>query len=191
MVSIPFAFGAPFSTTPASSADGRAVERDDATLRAIYAEHGPPVRRFLLGLLRGHAAADDALQETFVRAFRGLGDRRDGERLAPWLFGIARNVAREQRRRTRREAPIEGSGEAVDDRSPERTAIGRQALRAAEAALARLGDDRRAALLLRVDHGLGYDEIATLLGWSLAKTKVEIHRARLVLRAGLTEGDER
>jgi RNA polymerase sigma-70 factor (ECF subfamily) len=42
-------------------------------------------------------------------------------------------------------------------------------------------------LLLRCDHGLAYDEIAPLMGWSLSKVKVEIFRAREVLRATLQE----
>jgi RNA polymerase sigma-70 factor (ECF subfamily) len=53
------------------------------------------------------------------------------------------------------------------------------------AALGELGEERRAALLLRIDHGLGYDEIAAQLGWPPAKVKNEIHRARLELRAVL------
>ena len=43
----------------------------------------------------------------------------------------------------------------------------------------------RAALVLRIDHGLAYEEIASLMGWSLQKVKNEIHRARLQLRASL------
>jgi hypothetical protein len=47
----------------------------------------------------------------------------------------------------------------------------------------KLGVERRNALLLRVDEELGYDEIAARMGWSLAKVKNEIHRARVDLRA--------
>ncbi|HUJ27680.1 MAG TPA: sigma factor-like helix-turn-helix DNA-binding protein, partial [Myxococcales bacterium] len=52
-------------------------------------------------------------------------------------------------------------------------------------ALGGLPEDRRAALLMRLDHGLGYDEIADAMGWNLQKVKNEIHRARLQLRAQL------
>jgi RNA polymerase sigma-70 factor (ECF subfamily) len=54
-----------------------------------------------------------------------------------------------------------------------------------EGALADLSEDRRAALLMRIDHGLGYGEIAAAMGWTLQKVKNEIHRARLQLRASL------
>ena len=54
---------------------------------------------------------------------------------------------------------------------------------------ARTDQERRAILLLRLDHGLAYEEIAAALGLSLAKVKVEIHRGRQILRDEL-EGYE-
>jgi RNA polymerase sigma-70 factor, ECF subfamily len=60
-----------------------------------------------------------------------------------------------------------------------------------DGAIADLTEERRAALLMRIDHGLGYSEIASAMGWSLQKVKNEIHRARLQLRrslAGYLEG---
>jgi RNA polymerase sigma-70 factor (ECF subfamily) len=42
-------------------------------------------------------------------------------------------------------------------------------------------------LLLRLDHGLAYEDIAELMGWSLPKVKVELHRARQVLREELSK----
>ena len=71
--------------------------------------------------------------------------------------------------------------------SPEATLLEREALAVVAQALSRLPEERKAALLLRLDHGLGYDEIAGAMGWSLAKVKVEIFRAREVLRATLKE----
>jgi RNA polymerase sigma-70 factor (ECF subfamily) len=52
-------------------------------------------------------------------------------------------------------------------------------------ALADLSTERRAALLMRIDHDLGYGEIAEAMGWTLQKVKNEIHRARLQLRVRL------
>jgi RNA polymerase sigma-70 factor (ECF subfamily) len=116
-------------------------------------------------------------------------------RLAPWVFGIARNVALELRRargRFRRvvsDAAENASDEAVDPsgRTPEAELLDREALTVVERALDRLSETRRAALLLRLDHGLAYEDIAQLMGWSLAKAKVEIFRAREVLRATLDD----
>lgn len=181
----------------------RARAGEVEALRALYERHAPAVRRFLAGLLGDAAAADDGTQETFARAFRRLSSPGEVDRVAPWLFGIARNVAYELRRGRRRDAGAPSGagggaageaagGEAALGRTPEDELLGREAARAVGRALERLNDDRRAALLLRVDHELAYDEIARLMGWSLAKVKVEIHRARLVLRAQLAgyEGEE-
>jgi RNA polymerase sigma-70 factor (ECF subfamily) len=164
--------------------------RDEAALAALYAAHAPAVQRFLRDLLGCPAAADDATQETFVRAFRRLDTLRERDRVAPWLFGIARNVSLEHRRarrvRDRVHAPADGPGADVGHtRTPEAELLGQEAAEVVERALATLSDDRRAMLLLRVDHGLAYEEIAELMGFSLAKVKVEIHRARDVLRAAL------
>jgi RNA polymerase sigma-70 factor (ECF subfamily) len=74
-----------------------------------------------------------------------------------------------------------------DARSPEAAFLAREALTVVTVALDRLSDDRRAVLLLRLDHGLAYEEIAELMGWSLAKVKVELFRGREVLRGALED----
>lgn len=175
----------------------RALGGEQATLAALYAEHAPAILRFLRGLLGDRAAAADATQETFARAFRRLHTLREGDRITPWLFGIARNVSLEQRRARRRGARVLAPGlggedstasEAhADDRTPETELLGREAVQVVSAALAHLSEDRRALLLLRLDHGLAYEDIAKLMGWSLPKVKVELHRARQVLREELSK----
>jgi RNA polymerase sigma-70 factor (ECF subfamily) len=177
-------------------AEGRArpedVEREKVA--TLYAEHGARIHRFLCDLLRDRALAADATQETFVRALRHVDAGRDGGLVAPWLFGIARNVSLEMRRARSRAGrvivPSEGASGAEDGvaaGSPERDLLGREAVRIVGAALARLSEERRTMLLLRLDHGLAYEEIAATMGISLAKVKVEIFRARAVLRATLAE----
>jgi len=166
---------------------------DRTALAALYSELAPAVLRFLRDLLGDDALAADALQEAFVRAFRRIETVPRGTRLAGWVFGIARNVSLELRRargRTRRVLVEEDARLAcrvadVRARSPEAQLLDREAVVVVTRALAQLPEDRRAALLLRLDHGLSYDEIARAMGWSLAKVKVEIFRAREVLRATL------
>ena len=183
----------------------RARAGDASAFRALFEREAPPVRRFLRDLLRDAEAADEATQETFVRAHRSLSVLRDEEKVLPWLLGIARNVFHEElRRRRHRVLPAAselargdddqpsrgGAGDAgvalVDDApSPEALLIGREADAQLDRALASLGEERRAALLLRIDHHLDYDEIREVMGWTLAKVKNEIHRARLELRVRL------
>ncbi|WP_437996828.1 RNA polymerase sigma factor [Sorangium sp. So ce185] len=181
----------------------RACAAARRTLAELYAAHARGVHRFLCDLLGDSAAAADATQETFVRAYRRLHTLQAVERPAPWLFGIARHVslefrrARVRRRRVVDDAPLEpwevrGEGGSALP-SPEDELLGREAIGVVQGALAQLTEDRRAALLLRLDHGLCYEDIARLMEWSVPKTKVEIHRARQVLRAALAhyEGGQR
>ncbi len=159
--------------------------------RAVYDAHARSVRRFLGDLLRDDAAADEATQETFVRAHARLGTLRQGDKVLPWLFGIARNVFYEElraRKRHLRSLDDDERDEEVDRApSPEGMLLGAEADSQLAAALAELGDDRRAALVMRIDHGLDYDQIAEVMGWPLSKVKNEIHRARLVLRTRLSK----
>ena len=162
----------------------RAQTGDAAAFRWLFERHAPSVRRFLMDVLRNVDAADECTQETFVRAHRQLPGLRDNDRFRTWLFSVAHRVSQEQRRKLSR-APVSSDGvpepasRALD---PEATLLGQEADRLIDAALASLPDERRVALLLRLDHGLGYEAIAEMMGWSLAKAKVEIHRARLLLR---------
>jgi RNA polymerase sigma-70 factor (ECF subfamily) len=179
---------------PSAEAGGCVVACDVAALKAVYADLAPRIYRFQRDLLADATLARDAAQETFVRAFRGVGAVPAGTRLVPWVFGIARNVSLELRRargRVRR-LIVDSAGNAGDvpdhaARTPEAELLNREALRVVSAALERLPEDRRAVLLLRLDHGLAYEDIAPLMGWSLAKVKVEIFRAREVLRATFEE----
>jgi RNA polymerase sigma-70 factor (ECF subfamily) len=171
-----------------------AIACDHATLVSMYGELAPRVHRFLRDLLGDATLASDATQETFVRAFRRVEELPRTTRLVPWVFGVARFVALEMRKARGRVRRVIDDGVEADDRAmdtrartPEDTLLDREAVAVVERALGRLPEERRAALLLRCDHGLAYDEIAPLMGWSLSKVKVEIFRAREVLRATLEE----
>lgn len=171
----------------------RAQSGDSTAFRAVFDLYAAPVRRFLEDLLRDRHAADEATQETFVRAHRRLPSLREAEKVAGWLFGIARLVAFEQRRWS--EAQTSWSSEEADEEpgsavahllpgpTPESLLLDRELEGLMGDAIAQLSAPRRAALLLRIDHDLGYDDIAAAMGWTLPKVKNEIHRARLQLRA--------
>ena len=156
----------------------------------IFDRHAPGVRRFLGDLLRDDSAADEATQETFVRAHGRLATVEQETRLQGWLFGIARMIFFEQLRSRRREAVprIEDGAIAEEiDRapSPESALLTAESDRVLDEALLSLAPERRAALVMRLDHGMAYGDIAGALGWPLQKVKNEIHRARLQLRERL------
>jgi RNA polymerase sigma-70 factor (ECF subfamily) len=165
----------------------RARAGEGEAFRVIFDREAPGVRRFLGDLLRDDAAADEGTQETFVRAHQRLSTLSEAVKLQGWLMGIARMVFMEQLRRKRRDGPRLDDEPVQIDRAPtpEAALLSGEADKVLLVALADLSTERRAALLMRIDHDLGYGEIAEAMGWTLQKVKNEIHRARLQLRARL------
>lgn len=166
----------------------RARRGDAGAFRAIHDRHSPAVGRFLRDLFGDATAAEEGTQETFVRAFLRLESLREGEKLLAWLLGIGRRVWLESRRAQKRRAeddPPEPEGEAFATdpaHSPESLFLSREARAHLDRALAEISADRRTVILLRSDHGLSCAEAAEVMGWSLAKVKVELFRARAQLR---------
>src|SRR3977135_2518134 len=80
-----------------SSADlvARASEGDQEAFRLIFERYSRPVISFIYDLVSDRGLAEELTQETFVRAFRNLRTLRQETKLSTWLFGIAKNVARE------------------------------------------------------------------------------------------------
>ena len=107
----------------------RAGAGDAKAFRQIYERYAPAVFRFLADMLRSQSAADEATQETFVRAHGRMGGIREGDKLLAWLFGIARNVAFEALRRGKRDAPADDSvleSRATAAPGPNRRRVARQ-----------------------------------------------------------------
>jgi RNA polymerase sigma factor (sigma-70 family) len=119
----------------------------------FYEEH----RGDVLGLLRrrlGRDRAEDAFQETFLRALRAYSRLEHGEHLRAWVLTIAHNVAVDTLRRTRptvelAETGVEDARPAYDDLADLTDG---------------LGPKERAAVVLRYGYDLSYDEIAAALG---------------------------
>lgn len=175
----------PLNETPEDALIRRAQAGEGDAFKVLFERYVGSVRRFLGDLVKDSAAADEATQETFVRAHALLGRLKDRVRLQGFLLGIARNVAFEHHRRGPTLEYVEddlGIEAVLPAPDPESLMLDRELEVAFGEALATLKPERRAALLMRVDHGLAYEEIAEAMGWSLPTVKNEIHRARLKLR---------
>jgi RNA polymerase sigma-70 factor, ECF subfamily len=169
----------------------RAKQGDHPAFTQLFQRYRRPVLGFLYGMTGRHDFTEDLLQETVRRAFTLLPHLREEAKFPTWLFGIARNVAREKNRlrpRDRNRIDLESSEvETLADSKPdpETDAIRQQMLQGIRAGFAALDEDRRTALTLRVLGEKRYQEIAEITGWSLARVKVEIHRARIEMRKKL------
>ena len=154
---------------------------------ALFREHYAAVRGY--ALRRAPAdQAQDAVAETFLVAWRRLDDVPDDP--LPWLYGVARRVLANQRRSASRGAALERRLAAAETVSrsgdPGERAGEAEAVRAA---LGRLKERDREALMLVAWHGLSGERAARAAGCSRATFAVRLHRARARLAAELASPD--
>jgi RNA polymerase sigma-70 factor, ECF subfamily len=152
----------------------------------LFEKHARDVYRFALYLSGDPALADDVTSETFIR----LWSSAEPVRLATvkaYLLTIARNLCLMERRRSSRGQSLE---ETVLDSGPGvvRQVEARDELDRVLRALQEFPEVDRAALLMRADEGLSYEEIAAALGIPVATAKVKVHRARLKLSKVRNQG---
>jgi RNA polymerase sigma-70 factor (ECF subfamily) len=158
----------------------RARQRDPAAFRDLFHGHVGAVHRVVRRIVGARGDVDDLVQTTFVEAFRSLPDFRGDALFSTWLARIAVRVTmRAVRRGGRAPLPLDAAPEpTADGAGPERVAAARQALARVEALLQELRPKRRAAFVLHVLEGYSMDEVAAILGASVAAVKVRVHDAR-------------
>src|SRR5581483_8289052 len=128
---------------------------------AFYEEHRDEVFRFLRGRL-GRERADDAFQETFLRALRAYPRLEHGRHLRAWVLTIASRIVLDEGRRARPAA----------DELPELPHVdGRPAYEELGELVEGLTEKERAAVVLRYGYDLGYAEIGDALGSSEAAAR--------------------
>ena len=126
--------------------------RSSGSTRSIEPKCSRLLRRRL-----GADRADDAFQETFLRALRAYGRLDHGEHLRAWVLTIAQNVALDTLRRTRSDRRARRDGRDDDQRPP---------MRSSRSSRTGSGPKERAAVVLRYGYDLSYDQIASVLGSS-------------------------
>lgn len=160
---------------------------------ALFEEHYPRIYRYTLNLMHDPAEADDAVQETFVRAYRHLNSLRDWNALTAWLYRIATHVCLDRIRQKTRGAEIEPETdlddlEEIDTPSLQQIVERNDMSACVQRYLDGLSDSYRSVILMHDLDGLTGAQIAAALGVSLATVKIRLHRARLRLRAQLEAG---
>ena len=166
----------------------RVCQGDQEAFRLIFDRYSRPVIAFIYDMVSDRELAEELTQETFVRAFRAIHRMRPETKLSTWLFGIARNVARESlRARTRANMQVTLEHEsvmAVSDQEPVPVdrLLSKELNELIRRALEALDDDKRLVFTLKVFHQCSYEEIAEITGFSLAKLKTDLHRARAEMR---------
>jgi len=169
---------------PAGAAPGEAPRWDE-----VVDLHSQRVYRLAYRLTGNRPDAEDLTQEVFVRVFRSLSDYTPGT-FEGWLHRITTNLfldGARRRQRIRFDALSDARAEGLssDDPGPEDGYADRTFDDDVESALATLSPDFRAAVVLCDVEGLGYEEIADVLGLKLGTVRSRIHRGRAQLRAAL------
>ena len=182
--------GAFAGTLMNSSADlvTRVCAGDAEAFRLIFERYSRPVISFIFDMVNDRSLAEELTQETFVRAYRAMRTMRRETKLSTWLFGIARNVARESlRARLRAVNHIDLEDKSVLDLSdnkpvPVDGVLSKELNEVIRRSLAALDEDKRLVFTLKVLHQCSYEEIAEITGFTLAKLKTDLHRARAEMR---------
>ena len=172
---------------------------DLGAFNALVQRYQRPVFGLCLRMLSSPAAAEDAAQDTFVSAWRGIGGYRGGSFQA-WILRIAGNKCRDELRKRKRrpsdslDSMLEAEGDAAApparDRSPEGQALGAETTGVIHQGLLELPVEQRMAVLLSDVQGLPYEEIGQVMGTSVGTVKSRISRGRARLREFLSERGE-
>jgi len=170
-------------------ADPQPALATDDGVRAVYAAHGPELYRFAMRSLGDRGLAEEAVQETFVRAWRAADRFDDGlGSLRTWLFAIVRNVVIDlSRARAVRPGLTKVDAEADDglfvDEAFDQVLTAWQV----EEALGMLSDEHRAALVEVHYKGRAYGDVAVSLGVPVGTVKSRVYYALKAMRLALEE----
>ena len=168
-----------------------ALAGSQSAFEQIVRRYQRPVIGLIERITGDRSLAEDLAQDTFVKAYRHLVAFDVSRRLSSWLFRIAHNTAIDALRRPRPVlVPLEDAGAAGTSDGPaapaaadpvERAALGE----ALQAALSRLRPAYRAAIALRYDEGLPFEEIGHVMGVPEVTARTYVHRARKELAEAL------
>ncbi len=152
------------------------MQIDPATRDAVLAAV-PSLRAFAISLSGNVDRADDLVQETMLRALANIHSFQPGTNMSAWLFTILRNLFRSEYRKRRREVEdADGSYAETLKSQPEQTS--KVEFGAVRAALSKLPDDQREALILVGASGFSYEEAAEICGCAVGTIKSRVNRAR-------------
>ena len=195
---------APLTSLDPRASDAELVRavaaRDESAIRLLTRRYNETLYRTARSILRDDGEAEDAVQEAYVKAIRGIDAFRADAKLSTWLVRIVANEALERLRKLRRGArviaidadlatlaedamPHDDSPAAHPEREAERTEL--RALM--ERRIDELPDAFRTVFVLRAVEELGIDEIAESLGIPEATVRTRFFRARALLRESLAQ----
>lgn len=198
-LSIPIA---PTPTATETSTDTElvsfALAGDDNAFALIMRRHNRLLFRSVRSILKNDDDTQDAVQETYLRAWRALGSFRSDAKLSTWLVRIAVNEALGRLRSSGAQvvplnavvdtdaAPLEDQMQSNPDEQPEQSAMPTQVRQQIEARIDTLPDQFRTVFMLRGVEELTVEEVSAVLDIPEATVRSRFFRARSILREGLS-----
>lgn len=167
----------------------RAGEGDEEAFEVLVRRHSPVLISLAVRMTGGRADAEDAVQDAFVNAWRRLPEFRGESAFLTWMYRIVTNRCLNLLRSRRPTEQLDRVREpsAPEHRSsPSRAAEATAAVKDLNQALAQLGPEQRACWVLRELHGLGYREIAEVVGTTEQAVRGRIFRTRRYLTEAMS-----
>jgi RNA polymerase sigma-70 factor (ECF subfamily) len=152
------------------------------TTDAIWTHLSSDLRRFIRRRVPDDHVADDLLQETFVRVHRNIAALQEANRLAAWVYQIARNVVHDHHRKGSASTVALADAEPVDDERRHEPQLGCSGISWLDEMIRSLPEGYREAVQMAEIEGLSQQEVADRLGLSLSGAKSRIQRGRSMLK---------
>ena len=171
------------SVLPDEEVVRRVIDGETALFELIVRRYNQRLFRTTRAILRDDDAAEDAMQEAYLRAFAKLDQFAGEAKFSTWLTKIAVYEALGRLRRSKLEEELAETIDAEDN--PERAAYGRELQSAIERAVDRLPPLYRTIFVMREVDELSVAETADCLGITQQNVKTRLHRARTLLRSRL------
>jgi RNA polymerase sigma-70 factor (ECF subfamily) len=169
---------------------GRIRSGDGTAFEVLYRQHATRLYNLTSRMIGTRGEADDVLQEIFLLAYRKIGSFRGESSLGTWLYRLAMNHCldvlrnRQTRMGQQTDSLDEPDAPAVASPVPVVGAVSRIDL---ERAIEALPAACRAAFLLHDVEGFGHQEVGAMLGISEGTSKSQVHKARMRIRAYLSQ----
>jgi len=160
---------------------------DAAAFDELMRRYKRPVVNFIFRMLGNAEDADDVAQDVFVRVYQNLDTWRPETKFSTWLFALARNAAidRIRWRSRHRTESIESAPEMAASPGTAEDVNAREIGDQVAAAIAKLPEDQKTAIVLSEYQGMSYAEIAAVMRCSEKSVESRLYRARQTLRIAL------
>jgi len=173
-------------SVPEEALVSRSARGDEQAFGVLVERYKGMLYSMAYRLMKDRGRAEDAAQESFIKAWAALPGFKGESKFSSWMYRICYNTCISELRKKRPEVELdEAMGVGVEGPAQEFRNRDIQAVIHDE--VSRLPDDYRAALTLFHFNGLSYDEIARLVHKPMGTVKAQIHRGRALLKARLLE----